>query len=120
MLPVHVSRSVEDVCVNHSPGDATMKILQACFSRCPVASELIDLATLKPQLVLVFGSVALISDPQVLQALLSAFPDAELAGCSTAGEIADEGVLDDHLVLTALHFKDPGFRGATTDLQCVP
>ena len=94
-----------------------MKILQACFSRCPVASELIDLATLKPQLVLVFGSVALISDPQVLQALLSAFPDAELAGCSTAGEIADEGVLDDHLVLTALHFKDPGFRGATTDLR---
>ncbi|OYY62219.1 MAG: hypothetical protein B7Y51_08860 [Burkholderiales bacterium 28-67-8] len=94
-----------------------MKILQACFSRAPDASDLSDLATIDPQLVLVFGSVALISDPCVLQSLRSAFPDAELAGCSTAGEIADDGVLDDQLVLTALHFRDPGFVVATTDLH---
>ncbi len=94
-----------------------MKILQACFSRCPDASELSDLATIEPQLVLVFGSVALISDPLVLQALRSAFPHAELAGCSSAGEIADDGVLDEQLVITGLHFNDPGFVVATTDLN---
>ncbi len=94
-----------------------MKILQACFPRCPDAGELSDLATIEPQLVLVFGSVALISDPGVLRSLRSAFPEAELAGCSTAGEITDDGVLDDQLVLTALHFKDPGFVVATTDLH---
>ena len=117
MLPLHVSPSVEYVFVSYSTGDVAMKTLQACFSRCPVGSELSDLATIEPQLVLVFGSVALISDPHVLQALRSAFPDAELAGCSTAGEITDEGVLDDRLVLTAVHFKNRGFMVATTDLH---
>ncbi len=94
-----------------------MKILQARFSRCPDVDDLHDLAAIEPQLVLVFGSVELISAPGLLDVLRRAFSRAELAGCSTAGEIAADGVFDDQLVLTALHFEDPGFVVRTTDLH---
>jgi len=93
-----------------------VKILQASFSRPPTAVDLVDLASIDPQLVLVFGSVALISHPDLLESLRRGFPDAELAGCSTAGEISDDGVCDDQLILTAVHFNHPGVRVVHTDL----
>jgi DNA-binding transcriptional ArsR family regulator len=66
-----------------------MKILQASFNRPLRADDLLELASIRPQLVLVFGSVALISHAGLLESLRLGFPDAELAGCSTAGEISD-------------------------------
>jgi hypothetical protein len=62
-------------------------------------SELIALA---PQLVLAFGSVQAVRD--AADVLTQAFPAAARAGCSTAGEIAGQGVEDGTLVVTALHF----------------
>lgn len=94
-----------------------MKILQACFNRPLRADDLADLASIDPQLVLVFGSVALISHPDLLESLRLGFPDAQLAGCSTAGEISDDGVCDDQLILTAIHFNHPGVRVVCTDLR---
>jgi hypothetical protein len=94
-----------------------MKILQASFKRPPRADDLVDLASIDPQLVLVFGSVALISHPDLLESLRRGFPAAELAGCSTAGEISDDGVCDDQLILTAVHFNHPGVRVVHTELH---
>ena len=94
-----------------------MKILQASFNRPLHTDDLVDLASISPQLVLVFGSVALISHPDSLESLRRGFPDAELAGCSTAGEISDDGVCDDQLILTAVHFNHPGVRVVHTDLH---
>ncbi len=94
-----------------------MKILQASFNRPLRTDDLVDLASIGPQLVLVFGSVALISHPDSLESLRRGFPDAELAGCSTAGEISDDGVCDDQLILTAVHFNHPGVRVVHTDLR---
>ncbi len=94
-----------------------MKILQASFNRPLRTDDLVDLASISPQLVLVFGSVALISHPDSLESLRRGFPDAELAGCSTAGEISDDGVCDDQLILTAVHFNHPGVRVVHTDLR---
>lgn len=57
------------------------------------------------QLVLLFGSTAALQAPGVLEACQERFPESEIVGCSTAGEIAQTRVLDDSLVLTALHFE---------------
>lgn len=64
--------------------------------------------TAKPQLeadlVMVFGSTqALRGDG--LDKLRSMYPGAYICGCSTAGEIAGERVLDDSMVATAVQFE---------------
>jgi hypothetical protein len=94
-----------------------MKIQQHRSPNTPTAADLAALQALSPQLVLAFGAVARFDDASLLPALRSAFPQAELAGCTTAGEIGNDGVSDGELVLTALHFDHPGLRLATTQID---
>ncbi|WP_049757850.1 FIST signal transduction protein [Magnetococcus marinus] len=68
------------------------------------ADELAELSALQPALVLVFGSMAFFEEASFMQRLQHCFPGAALVGCTTAGEITADGVLDDHCVVTALHF----------------
>lgn len=80
-----------------------MKVLQTVVRQSAVDErDFSALSALQPQLVLAFGSV------QALQrgasAIAQAFPQAQRAGCSTAGEISARGVEDGTLVVTALHF----------------
>ncbi|MDT9000788.1 FIST N-terminal domain-containing protein [Paucibacter sp. APW11] len=93
-----------------------MKLQQATFAELPALGALAPLAAIAPQLVLVFGSVRLLSAEGLLARLHEAFGSAELAGCTTAGEISDDGVSDERLVITALHFEHPGFRVVSTAL----
>ncbi len=93
-----------------------MKIEQGTFAQAPSAQDLAALSAIAPQLVLVFGSVAAMTRPGLLDILRAAFPVAELAGCTTAGEISDDGVTDEHLVVTAVHFDHPGLRVACTEI----
>lgn len=51
---------------------------------------------------LVFGRV---SDAQLRQQVLQAFPEALICGCSTSGEILGEEVYDDSLTVTAISFE---------------
>lgn len=57
-----------------------------------------------PQLTLVFGSVERLEDPDKKGVLKKAVPECEIVGCSTAGEISDEGVFENSIVLTGVHF----------------
>lgn len=57
------------------------------------------------QLVLFFGSSDLLSNPAYFHAVRNAFPDAIIAGCSTAGEIHDTTVSDDTVVVTIVDFE---------------
>lgn len=57
------------------------------------------------QLVLLFGSGALLRRSDPMDALRAAFPTATCVGCSTAGEVAGTAVLDDSLVATAVQFE---------------
>ncbi len=66
------------------------------------ASNLAALIALKPQLVLAFGGVEPLRAAAI--ALAQAFPEAQRVGCSTAGEISQQGVQDASLVVTALQF----------------
>ena len=56
------------------------------------------------QLVLVFGSTALVRNEKLIREIQAAHPNAFLMGCSTAGEICGTSVTDDSLVATAIEF----------------
>lgn len=74
------------------------------------------LRQIAPQLVMAFGSVNHFREGSFYTALKTAFPNAHLMGCTTAGEISNDGVADDTLVLTAIHFAKPGLCIATTNI----
>ena len=93
-----------------------MNVRQARITGIPLATDLAPLVEIAPQLVLVFGSVKPLTAPGLLEILEEVFPQAELAGCTTAGEIGTGGVTDGEIVITALHFSHSRLRLAVTDL----
>lgn len=60
---------------------------------------------LSAQLVLLFGSRAVVGDESLLSQARAAYPQARIVGCSTAGEICCTSVSDDSLVVTAVEFE---------------
>lgn len=82
----------------------------------PQETDLAPLAAIAPQLVLVFGAVERMTENGLVESLKSAFPEAELAGCTTAGEIGAGGVSDGALVVVALRFSGSRVQLAATDL----
>ncbi len=80
-----------------------MRVWQAAFA--PPAAEL---APQPADLVLVFGSVEIFDGPDLGARLASTFPGAVIAGCSTAGEIAGDAVLDGSCTVTAIRFDHGG------------
>lgn len=55
-----------------------------------------------PQLALVFGSTARVTDPAAWAELTAMYPGARVVACSTAGEVAGVELHDDALVATAI------------------
>ncbi len=92
-----------------------MEIRQAQFTTTPDAHGLATIAAIKPHLIIVFGSVTRMTDPALPALLRAQFPEAHHMGCTTSGEISNAGVADDSLVLTAVRFKQPGFRVASVE-----
>ncbi len=87
-----------------------MKVAQLQFTGTPDAAALGPLAAIQPHLVLVFGSVDRLTDAALPSLLRAQFVEAHSIGCTTAGEIANGGVADDSLVITAVRFKQADFR----------
>lgn len=81
----------------------------------PSAADLAPLAALKPNLVLAFGSVNALKGGA--DAIAKAFPLARRIGCSTAGEISQNGVADNSLVITALQFDKTRVAQVSTALS---
>jgi hypothetical protein len=67
-------------------------------------------------LVLVFGGRTLLDGDAPLADLRAACPHAVITGCSTAGEIYGDRVLDDTVVATALTFQSSSCTAATVAL----
>lgn len=63
------------------------------------------------QLALVFASTSACARPELFDELAAAYPNAEIVGCSTAGEIFDTQVTDDSLSVAAIEF-------ASTEIVC--
>jgi hypothetical protein len=57
-----------------------------------------------PQLALLFGSRASLTDPDSIASVRRRFPNAILLGCSTAGEILDSSIFDETVSVTAVRF----------------
>ena len=64
------------------------------------------------QLILVFGSGAKLRNPALGAALSALAPNAVIAGCSTAGEIAGDNVGDDGASALAIQFRSTRVRAA--------
>ena len=70
-------------------------------------------------LVFVFGATSILRNHDHIQRLQRAYPVAHIFGCSTAGEICGTRVLDDSLVVTAIHFESTMIEGAKIKLDAV-
>jgi hypothetical protein len=94
-----------------------MKIKQAHLKKDFDSTALSPLMELQPQLVLAFGGIRFFEDGQLGVRLRKLFPQAVIAGCSSAGEIVnDSAVYDDTLVLTAVSASDTRFTFATAPI----
>jgi hypothetical protein len=71
----------------------------------------------KAQLVLLFGSPAVLKRDSYVDELKQAYPAAAVLGCSTAGEICDVQVTDQSLVATAIQFEHTQIRGNSIQLE---
>jgi hypothetical protein len=69
------------------------------------------------QLVLVFGSTAVLQNQGILEPIKAIYPQAIFLGCSTAGEICGTQVFDDSLVVTAVQFAHTRLQGAMIKLD---
>lgn len=69
------------------------------------------------QLVLLFGSTALLTQEDRIKELKEAYPDARLVGCSTAGEILNTAVSDDSISATAINLEKTNIEIAETDIK---
>ncbi len=58
----------------------------------------------KSQLVFLFGARSVLDRNDLYREIKAFYPAASIAGCSTSGEIQDTDILDDSLVVTAVHF----------------
>ncbi|RZA08986.1 MAG: hypothetical protein EOP11_03155 [Proteobacteria bacterium] len=74
-----------------------------------LAKALQDLAAIEPNFMVIFGSDACFNENGWVAKVTKAFPKAQIIGCSTAGEISNQGVSDDTLVITASHFETSSF-----------
>lgn len=72
----------------------------ADWEECPDSSHIQGAS-----LILVFGSSKAITNQSCLKALRTAFPESQLIGCSSAGEIMGTNVSEDCLVATVLAFE---------------
>ena len=68
-------------------------------------------------LVFVFGSTAVLEEAYLLDSIRRSYPNAQVLGCSTAGEIYGTQVTDDLLVITAIYFEYTRLRGARININ---
>jgi hypothetical protein len=72
----------------------------------------------KAQLVIVFGGLEVLSESDRFNELKAIYPNAHILSCSTAGGIADSGILgDSSIVSTALYFERTSLWGAYSSIK---
>jgi hypothetical protein len=69
------------------------------------------------QLVILFGSPAILKLGAYWDDLKRVYPKAHYLGCSTAGEICDTQVIDNSLVATAIRFEQTQIQGSAIALH---
>lgn len=70
-----------------------------------------------PQLVLVFGSSALVKEKKTFDDIKKEYPASHIIMASTAGEILDTAVSDNSLSLTAIYFENTTLQFAEVEVK---
>jgi hypothetical protein len=58
-----------------------------------------------PNAIIIFGSLSFFTDPKVMKSLSQINPEIAILGCSTAGEITNNGVFDETASLSFMKFE---------------
>ena len=69
------------------------------------------------QLILAFGAPDLITRQETFNYLKDLFPKGQIVSCSTAGEIIDEDVYDNSIVVTAIQFEKTTIKCSVTNIK---
>jgi hypothetical protein len=77
-------------------------------------------ANLNVQLVLLFGGRKLAADQAIRNHIASQYPNADIIGCTTAGEVIDVQVFDESLCLTAIEFNSSKVEVHTVNINNDP
>jgi hypothetical protein len=75
-----------------------------------VQADLQKVLAIAPHMVTVFGATKYFEDQTLGKKLKELLPNAHIIGCSTAGEISQDGVTDNELVITGVHFNTPQLK----------
>ena len=73
--------------------------------------------SIKPNLVLFFGETSSLAEKQIYQELREKYPDANIVGCTSAGEILDDEVYDESIVVTAVEFEKTELQVTSLDVK---
>jgi hypothetical protein len=71
------------------------------------------------QLVIVFGNKNLLKEQHHFDHIRDLYPNAEIVGCSTSGEICQEEVFDNCIVCTAIYFERTKIRLACEQIDAM-
>jgi len=76
-----------------------------------------DFDRMQCQLVLAFGEPSLVTDTSVFNHLERSYPEAHIILCSTSGEIIQNDVCDNSVVVTAIQFNNTTIHCAETNIK---
>ena len=80
----------------------------------PIPGEMID-----PELILVFASSSSLEYTSIFNEIHSAYPDARITGCTTAGEIQDTEVSDNSISITLVRFDQSHFKTSSVQVASI-
>lgn len=72
--------------------------------------------TSKAQLVFIFGNRELLKKQEHIDYIKNQYPDAQIFGCSTSGEICDTTLYNEHLVCTAVWFEKSAIKTTSENI----
>ncbi len=95
-----------------------MKVLQSVWQETKGWNPPLEsISSSESQLVFVFGKKELLKLPFCYPELKTAFPVANIMGCSTSGEIHGSRVLDNTIVISAVKFEKTTVKGVSLQIN---
>ncbi len=79
--------------------------------------EIQKITAIKPNFVMLFGAYVHFESTGLALKISEIFPNALVVGCSTAGEISNDGVFDDTMVVTGCRFNNPNFKPVWAEIS---
>lgn len=96
-----------------------MKTLSMNIKPSELTQAIGQIKSLNPQLLIVMGATDVLKDGAVVKQLADQLVDTQIVGCSTAGDIDNDGVSDGGVVIAAAHFEGSQVRTVSEEILAV-